>query len=568
MSKPFAIALTVMLVLVQYPPAEAGQAAAGGRQGQAGPLGRGGGAAGRLGGRGRGAQQATGTAVISGRVMAADTRTPVRGAQVRLTSAASRTNRVVSTDADGRYEARNLPAGRWVVSAMKGGFVALQHGQRRAFEVPEPIELDEGERFTADFTLPRGSVITGRVFDEYGDPVTGARVQAMRSQMAQGQRRLTAVGTPSQTDDTGAFRLFGLAPGDYYVAAALRGAMADAPDDNVTHVPIYFPGTPSVGEAQRLVVGPGEEQANVNFTLLPVRAVRVSGTVVDSSGMPLPAAVMLSSNSPLQTGGPAADGGRGVADGQFTIANVPPGSYTMIVAGRRGGSGDPERAAMPLTVGNDDISGLTIVTGRGSTVRGTIVTEGGARLPAGLRMVAQPLRPAGPLAVQPGPVAATGAFELRGLLGPHTLALEGLPPNWMIKTVRANGTVVATSAMDFRNNDEVDVEIALTDRVTAVNGTARLRDQPAAGATIVVFAEDAAKWTPRTRFVRSARANAQGVFTVRGLPSDERYLAVGVDYVEQGEAEDPEFLERMRAKATAFRLDAEQKTIDLTLTER
>jgi hypothetical protein len=53
------------------------------------------------------------------------------------------------------------------------------------------------------------------------------------------------------------------------------------------------------------------------------------------------------------------------------------------------------------------------------------------------------------------------------------------------------------------------------------------------------------------------------------LPPGDRYLAVAVDYLEQGEFQDPSFLERMRSRATAFSLnDGENKNLDLTLVER
>src|SRR5262245_17919563 len=226
--------------------------------------------------------------------MAADTNTPVRRAQVRATSPETRSSRLSTTDADGRFELKDLPAGRWTVSAAKGGFVTQQFGQRRPFESVEPIELVEGQRVTANFAMSRGSVISGRLSDEFGDPITGARVEVLRSQMSQGRRRLTPVGNVNgQTDDTGAFRVYGLAPGDYFVAASLQAAPLDGADNPVTYAPTYYPGTGSVSEAQRIPLTIGMEQTGVNFVLLPVRSVRISGTVTDSNGAPVQAAMNL-----------------------------------------------------------------------------------------------------------------------------------------------------------------------------------------------------------------------------------------------------------------------------------
>jgi hypothetical protein len=86
---------------------------------------------------------------------------------------------------------------------------------------------------------------------------------------------------------------------------------------------------------------------------------------------------------------------------------------------------------------------------------------------------------------------------------------------------------------------------------------------------VVVFAADPTKWTFSSRYVRTTRAGIDGSFTLRALPPDDRYLAVALDYLDEGEAMDPEFLERLKASATSFSLrEGEMKTIDLKLIER
>src|SRR5262249_26842422 len=200
-----------------------------------------------------------------------------------------RVARLASTDAEGKFELKDLPAARWTLSASKAGYVSLQFGQKRPFESGQPITLSDAEILErADFALPKASAITGRGFDEFGDAVAGARVQVMRYQMVQGQRRLTPAGGGDQSDDTGAFRVYGLAPGDYYISATLRAGLGlgDA-TDNITYAPTFYPGTGNVAEAQRITLALGQEQGNINFALLPVRTVHVTGTALDSSGTPL-----------------------------------------------------------------------------------------------------------------------------------------------------------------------------------------------------------------------------------------------------------------------------------------
>jgi len=157
----------------------------------------------------------TGSGRIRGRVTSIDNGSPVRRAQVRI-SGPDIGSKAAMTDQDGRYEFRDLPAGRFNLSVSKSGFVPMQYGQSRPFEPGKPIELAEGQALDkANVSLPRGSVLSGRVVDEFGEPVADAVVMAMRMQYINGRRRLVNAGRSNQTNDLGQFRLYGLPPGDF-----------------------------------------------------------------------------------------------------------------------------------------------------------------------------------------------------------------------------------------------------------------------------------------------------------------------------------------------------------------
>src|SRR4029077_11050546 len=115
----------------------------------------------------------------------------------------------------------DLPAGRYQLSAAKGAYVQVSWGEQPG-AMPKPLDLHAGEKLEhLDFTLPRGGVITGRVVDEFGEPLTGVTISAMRIQTIGGSRQLTNAGGAG-TNDEGAFRLFGLRPGQYAVQAVWR----------------------------------------------------------------------------------------------------------------------------------------------------------------------------------------------------------------------------------------------------------------------------------------------------------------------------------------------------------
>jgi len=69
--------------------------------------------------------------VIKGQVTAGGTGAPVRRAQVRAMSMEARGGGVTSTDNNGLFEIKDLPAGRHTIMVTKGGFAPAQFGQRR-----------------------------------------------------------------------------------------------------------------------------------------------------------------------------------------------------------------------------------------------------------------------------------------------------------------------------------------------------------------------------------------------------------------------------------------------------
>lgn len=607
--------LPVLLVLALAAFIPSSALVAQGRQGGAG-AGAQGGAFGQGGGRGQqfpprdqvgGNQgdQAAGTAVIRGRVVSADSGTPVRRAQVRAQAGELRANRLVSTDAQGRFEFKDLPAGRWNLTASKAGYMTLRYGQKRSFEAGSPIEISDGQVMErADFALPKGAAITGRIFDEYGDPVANARVQVLRYQTVQGQRRLNPAGGGDQTDDTGSYRIYGLAPGDYYISATLRAGNGPFLDDNssdtTSYASTYYPGTGNVSEAQRITLGVGQEQPNVNFGLQPVRTVKITGTALNSMGTALSNGMvtLLPADNVAPAGGPVLFGfggnGRVRADGSFSIANVSPGSYTlMAVAGNGGGRGggfairiggpggpgvdDIELASMPLSVGNEDVTGLTLVTTKGASLSGNVVAAEGSAAKLNTNQIQIMAQPAngqflpGPLGNRPARVEADGTFVLTGLTGQKFIRVNGLPQEWTLKAVILNGTDVTDSALEFRGStDNSGLQIIVTDKVGDVNGkVTTARGDVTRDYTVVVFPDDPAKWAFPSRFVKTARADQQGQFRIRGLPPDARYLAVAVDYLEDGEGTDPQFLEQIKDRATRFSLgDGESKGVDLKIVNR
>ena len=160
-----------------------------------------------------------GTAVVRGRVVSADTGLPLRRARVSLRDAHEPHGRSVTTDAAGAFAFEAVPKGRYRLRASKARYVNTALGARRTGAPGRAFDLADGQKVeNLTIVLATAGVITGRVLDDGGEPMTGAYVMALRQRSVNGVTRLAPSEHARPTDDTGAYRLFGLEPGRYYLS--------------------------------------------------------------------------------------------------------------------------------------------------------------------------------------------------------------------------------------------------------------------------------------------------------------------------------------------------------------
>jgi hypothetical protein len=512
--------------------------------------------------------QSSAAGAIRGRVLAAQGKSPLRRVRLLLRSPALPEDRIATTDPSGRFEFTELPVGRYRLTATKGSFVPGEFGQRRPGGPGIAIDLARGQALEgADLILVRGAVITGQVMDDLGEPASGVRVGAMRRTFEDGRPRMVPAGRVVETNDLGAYRLFGLAPGSYYLSASgtVWTIGPQSQSESVTTAPTYYPGTMLVSDAQAIAVGAGEERPGIDIALLPVRSVRVSGTAMDSHGGPARSVSLLSLDP---VGGLAVSGGVGSAasvqpDGSFALNNVAPGEYALAAMGANAESGEMELAGLRLHIVGDDVGGLMVATTPGTRVAGRVVCDGTGDPPSfattSMSLSAVPVGDG--IYGLPGGnarIASDGTFEFKGVAGSRLLRAR-VPDGWTLKSVEIEGRDVTDVPIDIRAPHDVSgVTVVLTNRLTSLEGRVTGKDGgEVRDYSLIVFPADRERWTaPRgaaSRFLATARPDQRGRFKVAGLPEGD-YLTVAVDYLDPGEAADPEFLERMRPKATAVRL--------------
>lgn len=512
----------------------------------------------------------TGTARVRGRVTAAETGAGLRRALVTIQTQEPGVRRSTTTDADGRYEFAELPAGRYTINANKAGFVTLQYGQRRPTEPGTPVQIaDGGSTGGLDLALPRGSVITGRLTDEFGEPIAGAQVQAQRyGYQADGQRRLFPSGFTT-SDDLGNFRVYGLMPGEYVIRAEARSAMmmmttgpAVGSDMTEGFAATYYPGTPSASEAQAVTVGLGQE-ASAPFSMNAIRLARVTGTVIDSSGRPVAGAALMLRSSDVSSGVFFTSGGQTMADGSFVLGAVPPGEHMIEVRPSPRSGEQAEFGRADVSVAGASVSGVRIVTGRPTTITGRVTFEGQAPRTGGTIPLRVMLQPSDPNRFQQvfmlgdaanGTVADDGQFQLSTVPGTAFLRVTPLP-GWTLKSVTLDGTDVTDTPIDVATDGATDLRVVLTDRLTNISGTVTDgRGQASRDYTVVVVPAQLREGASPQRFLRAIRPDQDGSFRATGLPPG-RYMALAVQSLEAGRQFVPEVQAKVRASGRPFTLD-------------
>jgi hypothetical protein len=515
------------------------------------------------------------TASIKGRVTVSDSGRPLRRVQIRLTAPELTEPRTTSTNPQGVYEFAELPAGRYTISVSRSGYLTLQYGQRRPGEPPKPLQISDGQAVEKlDFALPRSGVISGRISDETGDAFAGVAVYAMQTQFFQGRRMLVPVSSGgNRSDDTGQYRLVGLSPGDYIVMASVRETWTmDGKEKQVfAYAPSYYPGTANVADAGRVKVAIGQEIPAVDISLQPMRAATVSGTALGSDGTPLSGGNVSLSQEIVGPGGGSYMGVGGTtvaADGSWRLREVPPGEFQLTARSASSRDRPAETASMVLLVQGADMEGITLSADPGGTLSGLVVTDDGSALPvsrSALRVTGQttvPGRRSQPTLAgdNNGVVGSGGDFTLKGISGPSMLRISPLPPGWAIKSIEINEKDYVDTPVELTGGRQVDgARIVLSNRFPTLTG--QITDEkgnPSEG-TVLLFPGDASKWLEAAGTSRSARPDQSGHYRLEAVrPGD--YLAVALDYVQQWQVNDPDFLEELRDKATKVTLEEGQST--------
>jgi len=466
----------------------------------------------------------------------------------------------VTTDAAGRFAMTGIAPGKYRLSAEHNGFIVTTYGARGPGKPGTLLTLETGQN-SSDLTMrltPHG-VIAGRVLDEEGEPVPSANVQVSRQQYIQGRKQMSRMNGAS-TNDLGEYRVFGLAPGRYYVSADTRPNQM-LPQTEDEYVTTYFPRATDGAAAAPIDVTPGAQLRNIDIALAKMHTVTVRGRVASEVGPPAGGEnarrtnlnVMLSARNAMVAGGGFNRGATVTPDGTFELRGVAPGSY--FVVGLVNAQGKTFTARAPIQVGSSNIEGITLAIRGGVPVSGRVRVEGESSASIGqLRVTLQPAAMGGimfaPIPTQQ--VKENGSFQLDDVgADQYMVSIGSLPEGFYVKSVRSANLDVLADGLEIAGGSPAPLDVVLSPNAGQVSGMVLdANTQKGAAAMMVVLVPQEKERRDREAFYRTTTSDLAGQFTFKGVVPGE-YRVYAWEDAEYGAWMDPAFMKPLESRGEA-----------------
>jgi Carboxypeptidase regulatory-like domain len=481
-------------------------------------------------------------ASIAGVVRSDSTEQPLRRAHVLLSPAEAAGSALVqTTDEKGKFFFPKVAPGTYSITVQRDGYLKQSAGRIGAYKMPPIFLIQPGQDIRSlDFRMVPWGVVSGKVKFDDAEPAVGVTVQMYREYYRRG-RHGWEVAASTGTNDLGEYRVHGLEPGSYYVAALYqapqlppnaeeqrRTDISGKEREELSYAVTFYPEVQKLADAVAIRVSPGQEIASIDIFLTLVHTVRIhgrvisalSGTVVESPGITLrwnDADNTASVSAPVDV---TLD-----KKHEFEIKGVTPGPYVILTTGTD--NGKTLTAHTAISVGDSDLEALSIVIGPEQNWKGKIVLDGDdfTKLP-GLVVELEPRRST---AV---PVRANVDEHLEFALPflpqeTYDLVVLNLPEDVYLEAVRVGKNDRLSIGLEAEPGaDPEEVEVVLSTRGGKVLGravTATDSSVVATGASILLMPDPS---VGRVSAYRLTYADQYGNFLIHGVaPGDYIVLA-------------------------------------------
>ena len=285
------------------------------------------------------------------------------------------------TDQDGKYRITAVPAGKYQVTPLAPALVHKNSDQPSFLPIGKSLLMGEGEAVDGvDFALMRGGVITGKITDANGQPLIEEPVNI---ELVEPNNRSGSWNPFSwmarQTDDRGIFRIFGLPPGRYKVAAGPNedGTYQQTTTARTTYKRTFHPNVTDPAKATIIEISEGAEATGVDITVGPaIPSFAVSGRLLHSeTGRPIANASLYLIRVIVIDEGHTNRDVSGVppsnSQGEFRVENLVPGTYALSTWT----DSDFRVTPVKFEIVDQDVSGLVVKASNAASVAGKVVIE-------------------------------------------------------------------------------------------------------------------------------------------------------------------------------------------------
>ena len=489
---------------------------------------------------------------------------------VRLSGGSEPANALTtSSDENGTFRFYDLQPGQYTLRATKAGFLDDVQASSTILNLKLGAELKD-----VILRLTPQVVVTGKVTDQYGDPVPGIQVLAMRDGYASGRHQLTTVGS-TQTNDQGDYRINNLASGRYYFQASdprlidvtINGWPPGGPRRDAV-VPTYSPSAETPSRVEAVEILPASELRGMDIRLLRAPVYSVRGRAITDDGTSMASRRLVLAPNGSDQASLTIVRNYSVAqiqqDGTFELHNLRPGTFEFAFAGIS--QGPTYTTHMEVVINARDIEGLEVPFITNGPIDGVVSIEG---TPSAINLTGLTVRLAQiggtPVSIGNGRVQNDGTFRI---LGGGALAylwsVSGLPPEFYVKSVRFGPQDVTRAPIDNASGRGGHLEIVLSPNSANLSGVAKSSNGKEAPGSFVCLWPKVPDLGSLGAGVRSTTTNQNGEFHFPGLPPGDYYVGVW-ERLDLGLAESS-FLSQFRDDvALVSLLENERKNITISL---
>ena len=512
-------------------------------------------------------------AVIEGTVTISGSGAPLSQVEIIVSERGSQSPIIVKSDASGHFVVDELEPGRYFLRAGRDGYLAQNFGQRGKNREGTALVVTQGQKLRdVDFKLVATGVIAGRVSGEDNEPRVGASVQAFAFHYVEGERRLITAGEVS-TNDLGEYRIYGLAPGRYYVNASEQEryhtvSQPKGGSQEERYTSTFYPNADNPRQATVVDVASGQEVRGIDVKALRSRTFHIRGRVIGLSQTTHYTRISLHS---LEPGFEVIYRGRDIApdgEGNFDLGGIFPGAYVLSAIFARDGKG--YRALQQVVVGNDDVNNVNLAPSSGVELRGSVHVDSPERdREINFSNVRVDLSASPSFSEMDALSARTnvdGSFRFQAVnRNIYSMTINGLPEDFYVKLVRLGGEEMPHRTVDLNSVDgTTKFEIVVSPSGGRIQGIVTNEKSVPIGGALVALVPDS-DHRQESYLFKEATADPDGHFSIRAVTPGDYKLFAWED-VESGEYQDPEFLKTYEDKGQFVRIQRDdRKTVELRI---